>query len=445
LFWSYGHIYNYLFSLNPMFLDHRFLGTLWLILFFLGILWIKNTLSRQETAPFVLNVMTAFLIISPAIKVVPQYMQELRIAREKSSSIVEIPIHGIREPRFSYMPDIYYIILDSYTREDILNKYFSFDNSDFIDQLEGLGFFVADCSQSNYAQTRLSLSSSLNYRYLDEIVQIDPSSKRFNPVIKKSSVQRILENWDYELVAFETGHVNTELTDANIYFSGTKGGLLTVTEFDVSYLETSLLKSLFREPFYRADLLKADTYRARSAYVLDKLSDSIHIRGPKFVFAHVMLPHPPFVFSPDGEAIFIDYLKEDGSADLKIYKDGFVKQTIFTNKRVLEIVKKILAESSQEPIIILQGDHGPHIGKVPQTSILNAYYMPGGSQGLYKTISPVNTFRYIFNTYFGQELELYEDIGYFSPIHEPQAFEVIPNRCATLLASEKSYLPVVFR
>jgi hypothetical protein len=376
-----------------------------------------------------LNLMTAILLFSPAIKVIPHYIQEIQNARERSSQITQAPIIGIGEPKYSYKPDIYYIILDTYTRENILREYFNFDNSDFLSQLKELGFYIADCAQSNYAQTRLSISSSLNYRYLDEIVTLDRSAKSFDPLIKKSSVQRILENWGYKVVAFETGHVATELTDADVYYSRTKGGLLTITEFDISFFETSLLQPFLRPPFYRADLLKADTHRSRSVYVLDKLYDSVEIQGPKFVFAHVMIPHAPFVFGPDGEAIFVSNWNSDGTFNLEKFKDGFVKQTMYTNKRVLEIVKKILAESPQEPIIILQGDHGPRRGKIINTSILNAYYMPGGSQGLYETISPVNTFRFIFNNYFGQNLEMYKDIAFFSKSNRPQKFEVVTNHC----------------
>jgi hypothetical protein len=429
LFWTYGHVYNYFHPLYPIVFDYKFIGACWLLLFVVGIWLIRKSLSKHDLTPVILNLITAFLVLSPAIKIIPHYIQEMRLAQDNDNQIMQVSITGISEPKYSYRPDIYYIILDSYPRENILREYFNFNNSNFLLQLEELGFYIADCSQSNYAQTSLSLSSSLNYRYLDEIVQLDPSSKSFDPLIKKSSVQRILENWGYKLVAFETGHVATELTDAAVYFSRTKDGFLTITEFDISFFETSLLKPFLIAPFNRVNLSKNDAHRARTLFVLDKLAESIEIQGPKFVFAHILLPHTPFVFGPDGEAIDVTNWNPDGTLNLEKFKDNFVNQTIYTNKRVLEIVKKILTESLLEPIIILQGDHGPRRGKIINTSILNAYYMPGGSQGLYETITPVNTFRYIFNTYFGQKLVLSEDIARFSLKNRPLEFEVIPNKC----------------
>ena len=68
-------------------------------------------------------------------------------------------------PSTENLPDIYYIILDGYPRQDALLQYFDFDNQYFIDQLEEIGFSIPTCSQSNFAMTILSLSSSLNMNY----------------------------------------------------------------------------------------------------------------------------------------------------------------------------------------------------------------------------------------------------------------------------------------
>ena len=48
-------------------------------------------------------------------------------------------------------------------------------------------------------------------------------------------------------------------------------------------------------------------------------------------------------------------------------------------------------------------------------AILNAYHLPeGGNQGLYENITPVNSFRIIFNNYFGGSFALLEDQSFFS-------------------------------
>ena len=74
-------------------------------------------------------------------------------------------------------------------------------------------------------------------------------------------------------------------------------------------------------------------------------------------------------------------------------------------------------KSETPPIIILQSDHGqrPHhpgivIGGDEWHKILNAMYLPGMDYaGLSDSISPVNTFRLIFNHYFDADYPLLED------------------------------------
>jgi hypothetical protein len=430
LFWSYGHLHNYLITIHSLVFRHAIHLTGWAILFLILVVWLFRKDPEIPKVGSILNLVTAFLLVYPLIQVVPRAVEENQRLKQRAIEPILAPTNGIQPVSLDSYPDVYYIILDSYTRNDVLNSYFSFDNSEFLAQLEELGFYVADCSQSNYAQTRLSLASSLNYRFLDELFLIDPASKNVPNMIKRSAVQRIFEEWGYKIVAFETGHTNSELTDASVYYSRTMG-FFEPTEFDLSFLETSFLQPFMEESIIRSDLMMTAQYRARILFVLDKLDDSARIKGPKFVFAHVLIPHPPFVLGPNGEEILMDENTGDKQADRKTYITGFVYQTQYTNKRIIEILKRIIAESESAPIIIVQGDHGPHVGKRQVTSILNAYYLPGGYEGLYENITPVNTFRYLFNRYFGQNLEMEDDIAYWSAVSLPLEFEVIDNQCTT--------------
>src|SRR3990172_4323165 len=352
LFWSYGHLHNYLVTIRPLVFRHAVHLTVWVILFLLGFAWLFRKNPDVSKIASILNLTTAFLLVYPLIQVVPRAINESQTNKRKASQEILAPIEDIQPVNLNSPPDVYYIILDSYTRQDVLQSYFSFDNSEFLAQLEDLGFYVANCSQSNYAQTRLSLSSSLNYKYLDDLYTIDPASKNVPFLIKRSSVQRIFEDWGYKTVAFETGHTNTELTDADVYYSRTLG-FFKLTEFDLSFLETSFLQAFMRESLIRADLLMAAQYRARSLFVLDKLAATAKVEGPKFVFAHVLIPHPPFVLGPNGEAVVLDENTGDRQVDREIYKIGFVNQTIYTNTRILEILQKVINDSETPPVIIV--------------------------------------------------------------------------------------------
>jgi hypothetical protein len=82
------------------------------------------------------------------------------------------------------------------------------------------------------------------------------------------------------------------------------------------------------------------------------------------------------------------------------------------------------------PIIIVQSDEGPYpdfldgfewtetsgsdVDLRTKTGILSAYYLPGTEEGiLYPSITPVNSFRLVFNLYFGTDLDLLPDRCYY--------------------------------
>jgi len=139
-----------------------------------------------------------------------------------------------------------------------------------------------------------------------------------------------------------------------------------------------------------------------------------------------MATHPPFVFGAEGEELNREgyFSLHLDHANVDKYKTDYVNQLIFMNKKIEAIIDKILTESSRPPVIILQADHGAaFLDLQPMTDaivqeripIFSSYYLPGHEQeGLYEEISPVNSFRVIFNKYFGANLELLEDRSYYS-------------------------------
>jgi hypothetical protein len=243
-------------------------------------------------------------------------------------------------------------------------------------------------------------------------------------------VEQTLKDLGYKTVAFETSYRWTELQNAEYYYTLHSSG---ITDF-----ENLLLKNSFTAVFFELGLL--DEYRLTSdqrkydlsIHVLDELEKIPSIAGPKFVFAHLTIPHPPFVIGPDGELEIIpphyegneSYYVEDE------YKIGYINQVTYLNSRMPQVLGAILAKSKQPPIIILQGDHGPRFVEMEkQLDILNAYYFPAPQPELHSFLSPVNNFRIIFNTYFGASLPLLPDRSYSVGFETPYDFKEISNKC----------------
>jgi hypothetical protein len=429
----YGHIYNLV--KNTAFDGivigrHRYLVPIWILFLIIG-LWacIKKVKSPHLWA-LPLNVISIITLIFPITQIAYHEFRSYMLTRYTSVSntnpMVDQPLTPISEAH----PDIYYIILDTYTRGDTLRERFNYDNSAFLDGLEQRGFYIATCSQSNYSFTEASLTSSLNMQYLQDLdARFTPPNQAIEdmaPYLKTSATIEALKSLGYKIVAFESGYGPTEFRNADIYFSPKNNisetqvlsGLnpfeimllrTTIVRFfiDSGLLPTGLENSLF-DPAYQL-------YRQRILYEFDSVPDVASLSGPKFTFIHILAPHNPFVFGPNGEFLSRTVpftLNNDMDAfTLPDYIKGYVGEVAYIDQRILQAVDAILTESSTPPIIIIQGDHGS-----PQTpgwndTILNAYYFPTaqGKSLLYSSISPVNSFRVVFNSYFGGHLELLSD------------------------------------
>jgi len=204
-----------------------------------------------------------------------------------------------------------------------------------------------------------------------------------------------------------------------------------MTEFEVLFLQTTLARYVNELHWLDPDQIMGQNFRDRTLNVFNKLDDIARMPEPTFAYIHVISPHPPFVFGPDGEPTYPpDFWNENREYPADLYAKGYQNQLTFLNKKLLEAVDVILANSDTPPIIVLQGDHGPWLQtKEKRMRILNAYYLPGKEDKLYSTITPVNTFRLIFDSYFGGKYNLLPDIAYFSPVPKLYEFSEISNPC----------------
>ena len=435
LFFSYGHLYNYLESATIFGLTlgrHRVLLPVYTAVALLCLVWLFRKNQDLRLINNVLNWMAVVALVLPIIQIGTFEFRttESRVSFNDESSMIS----DLRMPEDQKAPDIYYIIVDAYARDDTLLEDNHLDISPFLNELESMGFYIARCSQSNYSQTQLSLSSSLNMNYLQDLGEQlkagNTSRAIVQELIHQSLVRQALEHLGYTIIAFETGFKGTQWEDADIYLSPSNtalekmqvvGGL---SDFEVMLLRTSagLLVSdagKILPAFIQANLDNPRLiHRQRILFTLDQLHKIPSLPGPKFVFAHMVIPHPPYVFGPNGE--FTDY-------DLDA-KTGYHDQIIYLNKQLIPLIKDLITKSEIPPVIIIQADHGAiHSPPAKRLNILNAYFLPNHEDSLYKSISPVNSFRVVFDDYFGGKLKLLNDVSYFSIYQTPYEYTVIPN------------------
>jgi hypothetical protein len=305
------------------------------------------------------------------------------------------------------LPDVYFIILDKYGRSDALKTNYQYDNSEFITGLESLGFFIPDCSRSNYAFTVMSLSSQLNMAYVEDLTDV-PSLKTTRALIKNNVVHQAFEELGYTTIAFDMGFSWGNFTWFDHYYDQRPSHLdeWSIDPFTILYLKTTIARFLFEGSSNIGDQITRTDFEQkanRTQLILEVLPEIPHLSGPKFVHAHIITPHPPFLFYSDGSLV-----PDPEEIDPKV---GYKNQLAFIEPRIIDVVSQILRRSKVPPIIIIEGDHG--FGKKFGTSNLLALYLPnGGEAGLDDHMTLVNVFPHIFNTYFGTDIDTLPDISY---------------------------------
>jgi len=427
LFFSYGRVYGVIkawqigdFAVGR----HRYLMIVWALIFIAGIYLTIRIRKDLNGLTNILNIIAIVLILFSLISIVT-YKIKINSGEKDNIISVQEEDHVIED--LEGYPDIYYIILDGYASSNSLKQFYDYDNSGFTDYLGGKGFYVTEESISNYSSSFLSLASSLNMEYInylsDSIGEESEDRTAVYQMIENNKVMSFLKSRGYRFIHLSSGWGPTnhnQYADLNIEVSQLKWN-----EFNTLLIQTTVLGA-FEKKFFE------DTGRSRVINTFKNLSQIYEIEGRKFIFSHIVCPHPPYLFDKDGGPVpEVAFDMDDWGQEQKQY---YLNQLIYINKEVEKLVGEILAKSEVPPIIILQADHGPHntfiVGKYPTDDmfkegmrIFNAYYLPFEGDGpLYDSISPVNTFRIVFNLYFDTDFELLEDRNYYSFAFEPYRF-----------------------
>lgn len=322
------------------------------------------------------------------------------------------------EPR-----DVYYLIFDRYAGEETLANLYDFENTAFLSALEDRGFQVTYDAIANYTQTAHSLASSLNMTYLDGLAAtVGEGSDDWTPIYRSlegSTVPRLFQEmgYSYEYAGSWWTPTSDDPTADGRHREGASD------EFTRVLLDTTAIPAIGE----RVGLAEPEEFEKfhfdLAHFQRDAVLDVAEDPDPTFMFVHFLMPHTPYVMDEDG-----DYRPWTSAPITRAYVD----QLQGTNLMILDLVDRLLAGPDEtDPIVILQSDEGPHPpihdvgedllwpwGEQNDTElgrklrILQAAYLPDAPAGTHLTVTPVNTFRVIFDSYYGGSLPLLEDRTY---------------------------------
>ena len=449
-FFFYGHVRSILLKIDQSgfsITDHKILMPIWFGLMIFTIWWILKKLRQPSDLNVFLNIASFSLLTFVIVQGI--FFQVVNTDNLSSLGIKSFA-DQLHPPPTEQRPDIYYIILDGYPSSRILRENYGINNQDFLEELTKRGFYIAECSRSNYPNTAYSIASSLNIDYIPPIGEQFLSGghtwRAFGPFVHKNSVSATLKDIGYITVTFDTYYRWLNVIESDVHISSRENKDIQISNIknvltgQLNEYENLLLDTT---PLVRRGMVLAWINKINGVVPPDNIDDTEwdnkatnnlgeqgilyeiyknnftqlplipNLPGNKFVYAHLLSTHQPFLFSKDGSF----------STDQSI--EGYRNSIEFTNDSILASIDRIIKESDPKPIIILQGDHSL-TGTDDAFGILNAYYLPGvAKKMLYPEISPVNTFRVIFDSYFGGEFPLLEDRSYW--IHDFQE-KLIPEQ-----------------
>lgn len=412
-FYAYGHVTGFLGGLG---LGDAAQLALWAgvsIAALVGAWRARSSLAQVTTG---LNVVALVLVFLSAVTIVPY-----ELGRSGRSHPLATPV--VAATSGAPGRDIYFLVFDRYGSADAMERRFGISDNDLYGWLETRGFQVPAQSHANYRATDFSLAATLNLEYLDDLTrEVGPVSDDRTPaqdLIRDHEVGRFLKarGYRYYQIASWFGPTRSiAIADENLVYG-------EASEFETVLNDLTILPAIDRvrgvvsaEPTFR------DRHREGTLFGLRQLHRVATAPGPKFVFAHILLPHDPYVFRADGAPL--SEAEADAGQETQLYRD----QVEFANAQIKELVNQLLSgPEDQRPIVIIEGDEGPLmcrsvdcVRNTPEylkirLGNLIAMYLPGVDEQLPDTFSSVNTFRVVFREYFGADLAPLPDRSFTWP------------------------------
>lgn len=379
-------------------------------------------------------------------------------------------------------PDIYYIVLDRYTSNKVLAEQFNYKNDAFSSMLKDNGYYINDNAQSNYPYTTISLSSTLNADYTNSNVEAykdDTVQSRalYHNLIRQSSVVKALKQQGYQYLAIGSEYgasYKSPLADRDyMIYSELKGfgkkkklrGIEAIEFANSPYYQFALQLGWF--PLRVNDHTRRSDVRTQLDILTAISSDPQ--QGGRFIFAHILVPHDPFIFNVDGSSSA--YSGVDGLG--KPVKEKYIGQVEFINSQLTKIIQSIQKNSNGSAVVLLNADEGPYPQNLndtfmtPQSAdttslelttteedmtswtkdwlemkfgIQQAVHIPKATAEDLSNLSSVNMFRIVLNRYAGYELPYLPDCKFgftkgsryeFNYANITDAFTELPDaRCA---------------
>jgi hypothetical protein len=429
------------------------LGVLLILAVAGGVWWLARRPRALTRVGTFLTITGALLVTVSCVQILAAEIHARRVLRSSDlARELALPV-GKSSPASTVKagrPDIYLIVLDEYANSGVLKDVFSFDNRVFEDSLRHLGFTIPRLVRSNYVHTLLSLPSLLNFSHLTRVTEelgareTDPTLPDY--LVENNRTAAFLQERGYQFLFFPSQWwISTAHNRHADWEFHPWTGINLAREATRSDLRRFLVRSTM------LDFVARGNHTWDADHVRRTLAELEHVperQEPTFVFAHVLNPHGPYVFTADCQSS----LGKPAGNPSSQREHPYVAQIQCLNRMMLQLVTTLLRRSPEPPVILLQGDHGSNLLRYSSAQsasavspaqarerfgAFGAYYLPAGGGRLFAdTVTVVNVFRKVLNYYFDAGIPPAPDELYMSLEHTPYNFvQVDP---ATLKPAESA-------
>lgn len=396
-FYSYGYVFN---ASEPTTIMTVIYKIMYVSLIPLVIIVIRHKDLGKIWKPFLATIAIVSIVYPSAMIIIPPKVVAHNPTTETNQVVLD--------------KSVYIILFDRYARADILEKYFGYDNSPFLDELKARGFEIAEKGRTNYNMTTTAFASLLNLEYLDTLLPNMPDTERsYIPIYDLMKGSRL------ELLA------GGSWVKLGSWWKGTEDAQSLLGEYPSKMLLSTIIKPviILWDGWQRERWTEANTKELSGGVMLYTKEWALHLLHHQFrqlhklakspdntlIVAHIISPHPPYAADASGNP-------PDETLPLeKLY----VGQLQYTNKLILELLDDI----PEDDIVILTADEGPKglgyaqsdaqiLGKFTKEEKLEMHQtilMAVKGFEIYPDITLVNAMRLLANNCMDTDFELLED------------------------------------
>lgn len=284
-----------------------------------------------------------------ALNAVPLVFQQIQLEQQRSKASDSLgQLEGIAS---ADSPDVWHILLDRYAATDTLKSRYGFDNQPFVDALRQRGFAVQDRAFSNYQRTSHSVASTMNGRLLDSMVpHMQGRPDDWIPiyrVMRHGSAVKLFNRMGYRTIFagswWEPTRFSADADESMVIRALPQLARLVIAQSAAGFWTRGM-----RVPYLdgRGDQCFRANEKFRRLRALAQDPDR------KQVFAHFLVPHPPFVLNADGSCRTLE------AAAKASRNENYLAQVQFANRELVRLVDAILA-GPRPAVIVIHSDEGP--------------------------------------------------------------------------------------